>query len=63
MDSTTDVEIKSSPDPLRNRPLGSAGHDDLDAATPTGDPVEEAGWFDELPEGASEVPGTDLFLE
>jgi hypothetical protein len=42
---------------------GSTESDDLDAATPTGDPVEEAGWFDELPEGASEVPGTDLFVE
>lgn len=42
---------------------GSTESYDLDAATPSGDPVEEAGWFDELPEGASEVPGTDLFLE
>lgn len=36
---------------------------DLDAATPTGDPVEEAGWFDDLPDGADEIPGTALFLE
>lgn len=36
---------------------------DLDAATPPGDPVEEAGWFDELPDGADEIPGTALFLD
>lgn len=36
---------------------------DLEAATPTGDAVEEAGWFDELPDEAAEVPGTGLFLD
>lgn len=35
---------------------------DLVAATPTGESVEEAGWFEELPEEASKIPGTDLFL-
>lgn len=36
---------------------------DLDAATPGGDPVEEAGWFDALPEDADVIPGTELFLD
>lgn len=39
------------------------GEYDLETATPTGDPVEEAGWFSELPAEASKIPGTDLFLE
>lgn len=38
------------------------GDYDLDDATPAGDPVEEATWFDALPDGAEEVPGTDLFF-
>lgn len=41
----------------------SAASYDLDAATPTGDAVEEAGWFDALPEGADEIPGTGLFVD
>jgi hypothetical protein len=36
---------------------------DLDEATPTGDPVDAADWFDELPDRADEVPGTDLFVD
>ena len=36
---------------------------DLDAATPEGDGVEDAGWFDALPEDADRVPGTDLFFD
>ena len=36
---------------------------DLDDATPAGDPVVAADWFDALPEGADEVPGTDLFVD
>jgi hypothetical protein len=36
---------------------------DLDAATPAGDPVEAADWFDDLPEGADDVPGTDQFVD
>ena len=34
----------------------------FDAATPTGEPVEEAGWFDDLPEGADAIPGTEQVL-
>ncbi|SFB83600.1 hypothetical protein SAMN05444422_102300 [Halobiforma haloterrestris] len=41
----------------------ASGNYDLEAATPSGDPVEEAGWFDELPEDADEIPGTEQFLE
>ncbi len=37
--------------------------DDLDAATPEGEGVEAADWFDELPEEADVVPGTDLFVD
>lgn len=36
-----------------------------DPTVPTADapdPATEAGWFDSLPAGATEVPGTDLFL-
>lgn len=40
-----------------------SGTYDLEAATPEGDPVEDAGWFDELPDGADEIPGTDLFID
>ncbi|WP_306058417.1 NUDIX hydrolase [Natronococcus wangiae] len=40
-----------------------SGSYDLAAATPEGDPVENAGWFDELPAGADEIPGTDLFID
>lgn len=43
------------------RPI-SGGYD-LDAVTPTGDAVEEAGWFETLPEDASEIPGTGLFVD
>ena len=39
-----------------------SGNYDLDEATPTGDPVEEAGWFDELPEDADVIPGTEQAL-
>lgn len=39
-----------------------SGEYDLETATPAADPVEEAGWFSELPEEASKIPGTDLFL-
>jgi hypothetical protein len=39
-----------------------SGEYDLDAATPTGEPVEEAGWFDDLPEGADAIPGTEQVL-
>jgi hypothetical protein len=41
----------------------ASGDYDLDAATPTGEPVEDADWFAELPENASKIPGTDLFVE
>lgn len=40
-----------------------SGEYDLDAATPAGEAVEEAGWFDERPAEADEIPGTDLFLD
>ena len=40
-----------------------SGEYDLDAATPAGEAVEEAGWFDERPADADEIPGTDLFLD
>lgn len=36
---------------------------DLEAATPSGDPVEDADWFGVLPDGADEVPGTKLFFD
>lgn len=35
---------------------------DIDTAAAT-DPVEEAGWFAELPEDADELPGTGRFLD
>ena len=41
----------------------ASGSYDLEATTPSGDPVEDVGWFDELPDGADEVPGTDRFLD
>lgn len=37
------------------------GDESLDARPADG--AEEAGWFEELPEGAERVPGTDLFLD
>lgn len=37
------------------------GSYDLDTAA-AADPVEEAGWFADLPENADELPGTDRFL-
>ncbi|MFC4247307.1 hypothetical protein ACFOZ7_09900 [Natribaculum luteum] len=40
-----------------------SGSYDLTAATPQGDPVEDAAWFDELPAGADEIPGTELFVD
>ncbi|WP_121743733.1 NUDIX hydrolase [Natronorubrum halophilum] len=40
-----------------------SGTDDLEAATPEGDAVEAADWFDELPDGADEIPGTGLFID
>jgi len=36
---------------------------DLEAVAPEGDPVEDAGWFDTLPDDSDEIPGTDLFIE
>lgn len=36
---------------------------DLAAVTPEGESVEEAGWFEDLPDGADEIPGTALFLD
>jgi hypothetical protein len=41
----------------------AAGHYDLAAATPAGEPVEAAGWFGDLPSEADEIPGTGVFLE
>ncbi|WP_323173771.1 hypothetical protein [Natrialba sp. PRR66] len=40
-----------------------SGSYDLEAATPEGDPVEDAGWFDDLPAEADEIPGTERFLD
>lgn len=40
-----------------------SGEYDMDAATAAGEFVEEAGWFDERPTDADEIPGTDLFLD
>jgi hypothetical protein len=40
-----------------------SGNYDLAAVTPEDDPVEEAGWFGEIPPETDRVPGTDLFLE
>jgi hypothetical protein len=40
-----------------------SGRYDLAAATPEGEPVEEAGWFGDLPSEADEIPGTDVFLD
>jgi hypothetical protein len=39
------------------------GEFDLAGATPTGDAVEEAAWFETLPDDADEVPGTALFFD
>ena len=41
----------------------ATGSDDLEAATPEGDPVADAGWFDDRPEGADEIPGTGRFID
>ena len=41
-------------------PVDGAYEVDTAAAT---DPVEEAGWFAELPEDADEIPGTHRFLD
>lgn len=38
------------------------GEYDIDTGAAT-EPVEEAGWFAELPEDADELPGTDRFLD
>jgi ADP-ribose pyrophosphatase YjhB (NUDIX family) len=40
-----------------------SGDDDLDAVRPAEEPVEAADWFDELPDGADEIPGTDRFFD
>jgi len=35
---------------------------DLSGVTPEGEPVEDADWFDDLPDDGDEIPGTELFL-
>lgn len=40
----------------------ASGQYDLAGVTPEGEPVAEAGWFDELPAEADRIPGTDQFL-
>jgi hypothetical protein len=40
----------------------AAGRYDLAAATPAGEPVEEADWFGDYPPEADDIPGTDTLL-